>query len=487
MKLAIRGGTKTRIKLFPQQITVGKEEEEAAVNVIRTGRLSHFRGNWSDVFYGGPEIQALEKEWATKFNVKHAIAVNSATSGLIVACGAIGLAPQDEVIVTPWSMSCSATAPLWWNAIPVFADIEYDHYCLDPKSVEQRITERTRAIIVVDLFGQSYDVEPINKIAEQHNLIVIEDAAQAIGSTYLHPWESYFQKHYAGTLGDIGIYSLTHGKHLTSGEGGVIVTNDSNLAFRCRLIRNHAEAVINDMPGRGWSLLPDENDVVDVVPESKLAIDANMYSEKIQLSRWNYKGNMLGLNVRMTEIAAAIARCQLRKLNGFVEARQRNAKLLGNAIADIPAIRPSPVRDNCTHSYYVQAFKFDKKIAGIHRDKYIEAVKAELMPEEGRESEGVPIGCGYIQPLYLFPLFQRRKLYGGTNYPWPSIYSLTNSNYVKYRTNYAPGSCPVAERLWEDELWLWRLQSLPLTEKDIQDIAEAFGKVWKYREELKCT
>jgi len=456
-QLAINGGTPIRSKNFPSQITVGKEEEEAAVNVIRTGRLSHFRGNWSDAFYGGPEIQALEKEWATKFNVKHAIAVNSATSGLIAACGAIGLAPGDEVIVTPWSMSCSATAPLWWNAIPVFADIEYDHYCLDPHSIEQRITERTKAIIVVDLFGQSYDVEPINKIAEQHNLIVIEDAAQAIGSTYLHTWESYSQRHYTGTLGHIGIYSLTHGKHLTSGEGGVIVTNDSNLAFRCQLIRNHAEAVVQDMQyqyGQNVTVLLEDKD-----------------GWKIDYSQ--IKNNMLGLNVRMTEIEAAIARCQLRKLDGFVEARQRNAKLLGDAIADIPAIKPSPVRDNCTHSYYVQAFKWDSgKADGLHRDKFIEAVKAELMPEEGRESEGVPIGCGYIQPLYLMPLFQNRRLYGGTYYPF-DIHI------------YEEGDCPIAERLWKDDLFLWRLQSLPLTEKDINDVRQAFTKCWENRDELK--
>ncbi len=454
-KLALHGGTPVRSKSFPSQITVGKEEEEAAVNVIRTGHLSHFRGNWSDAFYGGPEIQALEKEWTTKFNVKHAIAVNSATSGLIVACGAIGLSPGDEVIVTPWSMSCSATAPLWWNAIPVFADIEYDHYCLDPESIEQRITERTKAVIVVDLFGQPYSWE-INKIARKHNLIVIEDAAQAIGShLYGKDTPDRNETLAAGTLGNIGIFSLTHGKHLTSGEGGVIVTNDSNLAFRCNLIRNHAEAVINDL-------------------EHHKEPDGGRYIYPLK--------NMLGLNVRMTEIEAAIARCQLRKLNGFVEARQRNAKLLGDAIADIPAIKPSPIRDNCTHSYYVQAFKWDSgKADGLHRDKYIEAVKAELQPEEGRESEGVPIGISYIKPLYLFPLFQNRCLYGGTSYPWPN-FSPTPIGYIE---NYAQGSCPVAEKLWKTELFLWRLQSLPLTNEDINDVKQAFTKCWENRDELK--
>ena len=457
-KLAIQDGNPVRTRPFPQQITVGKEEEEAAVNVIRTGRLSHFRGSWNSNFYGGEQVQALEKEWAEKFHVKHAISINSCTSGLIVACGAIGLAPGDEVIVTPWSMSCSATAPLWWNAIPVFADIEYDYCCLDPKSIEQRITDRTKAIIVVDLFGQPYDAEAINKIARKYNLVVIEDAAQAIGSK-LHLLNGTVYS--AGTLGDLGVYSLTHGKHLTSGEGGVIVTNDSDLAFRCRLIRNHAEAVINDIKDKG-------NTVVE--------------REYVENSI-----NMLGLNVRMTEIEAAIARCQLRKLDGFVEAKRKNVKLLGDAIADIPAIIPSPIRDNCTHSYYVQSFKFDKEIAGVHRDRFIEAVKAELQPEEGRESEGVPIGVGYITPLYRFPLFQSMKLYGGTRYPWPERspdYKYLSTWPDRYKENYALGSCPVAERLWQDELWLWRLQSLPLTEADVRDAGDAFTKVWEHRKEL---
>lgn len=457
MNLAIHGGHPVRTKCFPSQITVGKEEEEAVINVIRTGRLSHFRGSWNANFYGGEQIQLLEKEWTERFNVKHAISVNSCTSGLIVACGAIGLSPGSEVIVTPWSMSCSATAPLWWNAIPVFSDIEYDYYCLNPESIEERITERTKAIIVVDLFGQPYDPK-INEIARKHNLMVIEDAAQAIGSKCFDSFPSnnrLIDIRYAGTLGNIGVYSLTHGKHLTSGEGGVIVTNDSDLAFRCQLIRNHAEAVINDM-------------------EHHEEPDGGFYIYPLD--------NMLGLNVRMTEVEAAIARCQLRKLDGFIEARQRNVKLLGDALADIPAIKPSPIRDNSTHSYYVQAFKFDEEIAGIHRDKYIEAVKAELMPEEGRESEGIPIGIGYIKPLYLFPLFQSMKLYGDTNYPW---YENGNAVFSWYKKNYTQGSCPVAERLWRDDLWLWRLHGLPLTEADVRDISDSFHKVWENRNELK--
>ena len=151
-KLAINGGNKVRTKNFPAYKTIGKEEEKAVLKVIESGVLSRFLGCWHEDFYGGPEINALEKEWAEFFNVKHAIAVNSATSALFCAVGAAGVGPGDEVIVSPYTMSASAVAPLIYNAIPVFADIEEDYFCLDPDSIEKRITDRTRAIIVVDIF-----------------------------------------------------------------------------------------------------------------------------------------------------------------------------------------------------------------------------------------------------------------------------------------------------------------------------------------------
>lgn len=441
-KLAVFGNPPLRKTQFPTQITVGPEEKEAADAVMDDTHLSRYRGNWIPEFIGGPNARKLEFDWAEYHNAEYAIAVNSCTSALQVACGAIGLAPGDEVIVTPWSMTCSATAPLLWNAVPVFADIEEDYFCLDPQSIEQHITNRTKAIIVVDLFGQPYDVEALNAITKRHGLVVIEDAAQAPGSTY--------NGKLAGTLGDIGCFSFTQGKHLTCGEGGMITTNNLTYAKRSQLIRNHAESVIAAM------------------------------SEK---EREYYKDiiapNMLGFNMRMTEPQAAIIRQQLKKLKSFIEARQQNAAHFNEALKGIPAIEPVKIRPGCTHSYYVQAFKWHKELAdGLHRDVFIHAVKAELSTEIGREGEGVPIGCGYIQPLYRMPLFQKTILYGGTTYPFNT--SSNGKNYEKYID-----MCPVAERLWRKELFLWRLTSLPLTEQDRKDIVDAVYKVWENRGELR--
>jgi dTDP-4-amino-4,6-dideoxygalactose transaminase len=372
-------------------------------------------------------------DWAEYFGVKHAISVNSCTSGLYCAVGATGVEPGQEVIVSPYTMAASATAPLIYNAIPVFADIEEDYFCLDPKSVEERITGRTHAIIVVDIFGLPYDAEAINAIARRHNVYVIEDAAQAPGALY--------KGRYAGTLGDIGVYSLNYHKHIHCGEGGVVVTNDDELAERVRLIRNHAEAVVE---AKGVTEL----------------------------------ANMIGFNFRMTEIEAAIARCQLKKLEFLLKGRQENCAYLGQRLCEIPAIMRVQAREGCTHSYYVQPFKFDKRGAGIPRDIFIEAVKAELQPTVSREKEGVSIGSGYVKPLYLQPIFQKKICYGKMGCPF-------EVPWYDGKVDYRKGICPVAERMYYDKLFIHDIAHPHMKKEDLDDVVAAFMKVWEHREELK--
>lgn len=428
-KLAIHGGEKVRKQLFPAYRVIGKEEEEAVVKVLRSGILSKYLGSWSDDFYGGPQVQGLEKEWAEYFGVKHAISVNSATSGLYCAAGAIGLNPEDEVIVSPYTMSASATAPLVYNAIPVFADIEEDYYCLDANSIEKKVTDKTKAIIVVDIFGQPYHAEKINEIAQKHNLYVIEDAAQAPGAKY--------KGKFAGTLGDIGVYSLNYHKHIHCGEGGIVVTDDDALAERIRLIRNHAEAVV---AAKGETNL----------------------------------NNMIGFNYRMTEIEAAIAREQLKKLEPLIKERQANVSFLEERLKELPILEMPKKREGCEHAYYVHPIKFRKNIAGITRESFVEAVKAELMPIELREAEGVSIGCGYVKPLYWQPIFQEKRAYGETGYP------LQQSN-----VEYPKGLCKICEKMHKEELITHELMRPFMTKKDLEDVVEAFYKVYTNLEELK--
>ncbi|MFH1019057.1 MAG: DegT/DnrJ/EryC1/StrS family aminotransferase [Pseudomonadota bacterium] len=431
MKLAIHGGTPVRTRPFPRHKTIGLEEQEAVAKVLESGVLSKYLGCWHEDFMGGPEVRALEEEWSAHFGVKHAIAVNSCTSGLYAAVGAIGTEPGDEIIVTPYTMSATATAPLIYNAIPVFADIEEDCFCLDPEAVEAQITSRTKAIMVVDLFGQPYDADAINALAVKHGLYVIEDTAQAPGASY--------RGKAAGTLGHLGVYSLNYHKHIHCGEGGVVVTDDDQLADRVRLIRNHAEAVVE---AKGMTNLV----------------------------------NMIGFNFRMTEMEAAVARCQLRKLPALLEKRWENCRYLAAGLADIPAIRPAVIREGCEHAFYVQACKFDGQVAGISRDRFIEAVRAELPVFEGREKEGVKIGCGYVRPLYLQPIFQKKIAYGTGGYPFVN----QSGNNVSYEK----GICPVCERMHEKELFTHEMIVPSMDRPDLDEVLQAFVKVWENREAL---
>jgi len=321
---------------------IGKEEARAIQRVMRRGELSAYQGNGSSNFFGGPEIRALEKEWSEYFNVQYAIACNSATSGLWMSCAAIGLKPGDEVIVSPYSMACSASMPLNFGAKPVFADIERDYYCLDPNAVEKAITARTKAIIVVDLFGQPYAADEINKIAIEHDLMVIEDTSQAIGARY--------KGTYAGTLGDIGVFSLNRHKHIHCGEGGVVVTDDYELSMKLRLAMNHAEAVVND------------------VCENK--IEENSFHRA-----------MVGMNMRMTEMQAAIAREQLKKLNKILIDARSCAKYF-----------PINIRPGCDHAFYRYAYLGEE---------------INVVPNAFSSASIVPVSKRhYVTPLFKLPLFK---------------------------------------------------------------------------------
>ena len=222
--LAINGGTPVITEPFPPYRSLGEEEIAAANRVLRSGVLSAFIGAPGTGFYGGPEVQALEREAAERFGVKHVVSVNSWTSGLVAAMGAIGLEPGDEVIVTPWTMVATATAILHWNAIPVFADIDPQTFNIDPNAVEAAITPRTRAIAAVDIFGQSADMPALRAIADRHDLKLVTDTAQAPGA--------FLNGVPAGTTADIGGFSLNYHKHIHCGEGGLLVTNDDRLAER---------------------------------------------------------------------------------------------------------------------------------------------------------------------------------------------------------------------------------------------------------------
>lgn len=422
-KLALLGGPKLIQKTFKKYNPIGTEEVEAAKKVVESGVLSQFIGAWCDDFYGGPKVREFEQAWQEYFGVKHAITVNSATSGLIAAVGAIGIEPGDEVIVSPWTMSASATAIMHWNAIPVFADIEPETFNLDPKSVEANITPFTKAIMAVDIFGHSADMDALQVIADKHGLKIISDTSQA-------PAAIYKGKH-AGTLADVGCYSLNYHKHIHTGEGGMVVTNDDVVAERLRLIRNHAEAVVADMG------------------ESNLS-------------------NMLGYNFRLGEIECAIGIEQLKKLKGLAESRQHIAELLNKGLAGLAGLTLPVVKAGCTHVYYGYPMILDVQELGISRDHIHAALRAE----------GVPVGRKY-QNLHLMPMYQKKIAYGSRGFPW-------TSDICHREVDYSRGICPVAEELNDATYMNIGMCVFDLTDDDVDLIIQGFRKVWSSLESLKA-
>ena len=425
--LAINGGTPLCKKVFVPNITTGEEEVKAATEVLKSGILSGFVGSPSDEFFGGKYVKQFEKDWSNKFDIKHSVSCNSATSALIMAMGAVEIGPGDEVIVSPYTMSATATSILFYNAIPIFADIEEDTFCLDPKSVLSKITENTKAIVTTDIHGQPSDMDALIKISKEYNIKLIVDAAQSPGAKY--------KDNYAGTLGDIGVFSLNRHKNIQTGEGGVAVTNDDELALRMQLIRNHGEALTS-------------SGIERFTPKSLV--------------------NILGFNFRMTEIEAAMGIEQLKKLDFLNNHRVKLSEYLNRKLSKYNFLSLPKVRENCTHIYYMYILKFNEEIAGVSRDKFIEAIRAE----------GINIWGGYLKPLYLESLYQEKIAY-------KDGYPFRNNSAYKKDVDYSKGICPVAEKLYEKETIVNIFNYYPLSTEDMDLIINGFEKVFNNIEELK--
>lgn len=390
--------------------------------VLDSGVLSGFLGTWSPEFYGGANVQKLERDWETAFGVRHAVTVNSATSGLYAAVGAAGVGPGDEVIVSPYTMTASAAAAVVYGAVPVFADIDEETFCITPESIRSRLSPSTKAIIVVDLLGHPAEMDEIMEIARENNLVVIEDAAQVPGAMY--------HGRHVGTLGHMGVFSLNYHKTIHTGEGGVVVTDDPVLADRLALIRNHGEVVVKD------------KGVDDIV-------------------------NLVGFNYRMTEIEAAIGIEQLKKLPLLHPPRVACADFLTERLRGFPGLRTPVVRPGVVHGYYRYALRFDESIAGVSRDRFVDALNAE----------GIPMVKGYTEPLYLEPMYQRRIAFGRDGFPW---------TYPGYRgsVSYQRGICPVIERLYYHELMCTDVCHADTTTADLEDVVAAFDKIYDHLSDL---
>jgi dTDP-4-amino-4,6-dideoxygalactose transaminase len=428
-QLAITGGAPLRSAIYPGRRTMGEAEKQAVIDVMDSDKLSSFFGSPGDQWLGGERVKEFERKWADKYGFKHAISVNSWTTGLMTAVGAVGIGPGDEVICSPYTMSASATAALFYGGIPVFADIDPDTFNITAETIEKVITPRTRAILVVHIFGQAADMDPIMALARKHGIKVIEDAAQAPGV--------FYKGRPIGAIGDIGGFSLNYHKHVHTGEGGMLVTNDDQVALRAQLIRNHAENLV-------------EAQGVDDLT------------------------NMIGSNYRLTELQAAIGSVQLDRLDGYLDHRNKMAQHLSAQLATIPGFTPPVLAEGAGHAYYCYPVRYDAAVTGIKRELFVRAVNAELPPPV--PGEVVPLAQAYVRPLYLAPLYQKKIALGGKGFPW------TMQPDVDYR--YAKGLCPVTERMHEQEMLLPTVIREPLTTADVDDFVAAIRKVLAHKDEL---
>ncbi|MBQ6098722.1 MAG: DegT/DnrJ/EryC1/StrS family aminotransferase [Methanobrevibacter sp.] len=326
----------SNIKVPIAKPIIGDEEIENVVEVLKSGMIAQ-----------GPKVEEFEERFAEWVGAEYGIAVNSGTAALHVALLSCGIGEGDEVITTPFTFIASGNSILYTGAKPVFADIDLKTYTINPDSIEDLITENTKAILPVQLYGQSADMEKINDIAEKYGLTVIEDAAQAHGATC--------NGEKVGSIGDMACFSFYPTKNMTTSEGGIITTNDEELAENARVFRAHGASV-------------------------------------------RYHHDEIGYNFRMTDISAAIGLAQLDKIDEFNDKRIANAAYLNEGLKDVDGVITPYCADGSKHVYHQYTIRVEKG----DRDEWVDLIN----------DCGVGTGIHYPIPLYNQPVYRSLGIEG---------------------------------------------------------------------------
>lgn len=305
----------------------------------------------------GPKVTEFENAFAAAVGAKHAVAVSSGTAALHAAVHALDVGPEDEVIVSPLSFAASANCVLYQGGTPVFADVNPHTLLLDPACAQKKITSRTKAIITVDYAGHPSDYEELRLIANQAKIALIADSCHALGATY--------QGHPIGSLADLSTFSFHPVKHITTGEGGMISTDNAELANRMRIFRNHG-----------------------------IATD---HREREQKGTFYYEMVELGFNYRLSDVQCALGLSQLRRLAEFVEKRKMLAALYDQAFAQIDFVRPLSVKKNVSHSYHLFVIRIDTEQLGKSRDEVYRILRAK----------NIGVNVHYL-PIHLHPYYQKK-------------------------------------------------------------------------------
>ncbi|MBM4430525.1 MAG: UDP-4-amino-4,6-dideoxy-N-acetyl-beta-L-altrosamine transaminase [Chloroflexi bacterium] len=345
-KLAIHGGTPVRPALLPYgRQWLDEGDIAAVVEVLR-----------SDWLTTGPKVAEFEQVFADFVGAKEAVAVSSGTAALHAAMYAIGIGSGDEVIAPAMTFAASANCVVFQGGTPIFADVDPDTLLLDPAQVETKITSRTKAIMAVDYAGQPCDYDALRAIANRYGLILVADACHALGGSY--------KGRPVGSLTDLNIFSLHPVKHMTTGEGGMITTDDPELARRMQIFRNHG--ITTD------------------------------HRQRERLGSWFYEMVDLGYNYRLTDFQCALGISQLRKLPEFVRRRQAIAQRYDDAFAKMQGVSPLVVRRDISHAYHLYVIQLELEQLQADRAQVFAALRAE----------GIGVNVHYI-PVHLHPYYQR--------------------------------------------------------------------------------
>ena len=441
-KLALLGGKPLREKEFSSKPMVGKEEIDVLTKLVNNNQFSKFVGSpvpgTYDILHkkskdlkldnvpsnvlGGEYVRKFEYLWSDITKSDYCISVNSATSGLTTALLSLGLDPGSEVITTPFSFTATCAAIISANYVPIFCDIDPDTFCLLPENLEKLITPKTKCVVAVHWCGNVGDLERIADICKKKNIYLIEDAAQAP--------TSYYKSRAVGTYGDLGVFSFNEPKNIMCGEGGLIVTNNEKFAIKCRLIRNHGEALVEDS-----------------------AVEMDLI-------------NVVGYNFRMTELHAAIAYVQTKKMETINDFRKSNYSYLAMALKDKFSYCLTPQKITHPESYYAYtaSFKWNEKSVGVHRDVVADALIAE----------GIPVFKGYHRLMCDHPMFKKKIAFGANHYPW--INNDIDYNNINVKN---------ARQLVDNEFLGFLQTGYPNNHKDMDDIINAFEKIIDNIESLK--
>jgi perosamine synthetase len=354
--LAIHGGSPVRETLLPYgRQAVDDSDIQAVVDVLR-----------SDWLTTGPKVGEFEEALTARVKTKYAVSFSSGTAALHAAAFAAGLKSGDEAITTPMTFAATANCVLYQGATPVFADVRPDTLNIDPEQVEHRVTAKTRAILPVDYAGHPADLDAILAIARRHGLLVIEDACHALGAEY--------RGRTVGSLTDMTVFSFHPVKHITTGEGGMVTTNDARLAQTLRRFRNHG-----------------------------ISTEAR---QRQSAGQWHYEMVLLGFNYRLPDVVCALGIEQLKKLDANLARRRELAARYTAAFREIPGVTPPAVRAEMNPAWHLYPIRTDTVKLTTGRAEIFRALRAE----------NIGVNVHYI-PVHLHPYYRERFGYSGGEFP----------------------------------------------------------------------